>query len=298
MRAVKFKREFRGAGWESRLCGWPRKYPDSKLHITNGTGQTAAMSGLLGNLVFLGRAQQKLMARGAAIFAYHKISAPPGDTCDPFLYTRAEEFERQLTALRDGGFRAVRLGEITAPAGGAAKKFVITFDDGFQNVLERGLEILSRHKAPAMQFIVSDFIGKQNDWDLAKGDSAEPLMDAAQIREWLDAGHEIGSHSATHPNLKELSAARAREEIFSSKKLLEDKFGVEVRHFCYPFGGWTPLARDLIGEAGYQTACTIEFGVNDAGADPFTLRRIIPLAGGDLARKVFHRLARKAGLSR
>jgi peptidoglycan/xylan/chitin deacetylase (PgdA/CDA1 family) len=255
------------------------------------------MSGLPGNLVFLGRAQKELMARGAAIFAYHKISAPPQNTRDPFLYTRPEDFDRQLTALRAAGLQAARLEELVASSKDLAKRFIITFDDGFRNVLDQGLEILSRHNASAVQFIVSDFIGKENNWDIAKGDSAEPLMDAAQIKDWLAAGHEIGSHSLTHRNLKGASAAEAREEIFSSKKMLEDKFGVAVRHFCYPFGGWTPSARDLVVEAGYQTACTIEFGVNDAKADPFTLRRIIPLSRADVLRKVFHRVARRAGLS-
>ncbi|HWC60709.1 MAG TPA: polysaccharide deacetylase family protein [Verrucomicrobiae bacterium] len=266
------------------------------LHITLGTGQTACVLGLPDNLVFLGRAQKNLMARGAAVFTYHKIGAPPKNCRDPFLYVKVEELDRQLTALREIGFRPAHLGGISSPGNSLAGNFVITFDDGFLNVLDLGLELLARHQIPAIQFIVSDFVGKQNEWDIAKGDSAEPLMDAAQIKQWLAAGHEIGSHSATHRNLRQLNAAEAREEICGSKKALEDKFGVEIRHFCYPFGGWTPAARDLVAQAGYQTACTVEFGVVEAKADPFTLRRIIPLSRADLTRKIVHRLAGKIGL--
>ena len=272
------------------------KFLDGGLHIAGETGQANAVLGFPGNLVFLGGAQKGLMARGAAILTYHKIGVPPATSRDPFLYAGVEDFDGQLTALRDAGFRIARLGEVISAREDRAKKFVITFDDGFKNVLEGGLEILSRQKAPAVQFIVSNFIGRQNAWDIAKGDVGEPLMDAVQIKEWLAAGHEIGSHTATHRNLKTLSAVEAREEIFGSKKLLEDKFGVAMRHFCYPFGGWTPAVRDLVVEAGYQTACTVEFGVNDATADPFGLRRIIPLSRGALLRKIFHRLARKTGL--
>jgi peptidoglycan/xylan/chitin deacetylase (PgdA/CDA1 family) len=297
LRAVKFKKE---SSRVTRVKPPPQTTlkSGSGLHIPPGTGQTAAMSGLLGNLVFLGRAQKKLMARDTAIFAYHKIGAPPPNSRDRFLYTRVEEFDSQLAALHAAAFRAARLGDLAAPAGDRAGKFVITFDDGFRNVLELGLAILARRQTSAIQFIVADFIGQQNDWDIAKGDSAEPLMDAAQIKDWLAAGHEIGSHSATHRNLKGLSPAEAREEIFGSKKKLEDRFGVEVRHFCHPFGGWTPVTRDLVIAAGYQTACTIEFGINEANADPFSLRRIIPLSRRDLLRKVFHRLARRGGISR
>lgn len=251
-----------------------------------------------GNLVFLGRAQKKLMARGTAILTYHKIGAPPKNTRDPFLYTETQKFDRQLAALSGFGLRASRLNEGLSSAEESARKFAVTFDDGFQNVFDLGLEILSRHRVTAVQFIVSGFIGKQNTWDITKGDSAEPLMDAAQIKDWLAAGHEIGSHSATHRNLKTLSDAEVKEEVSSSRKSLEDAFGVQIRHFCYPFGGWTPKVRERVIEAGYQTACGVEFGVNGPGSDLFDLRRIIPLSGADLLRKILHRLARKTGLSR
>lgn len=242
--------------------------------------------------VFLSAAQQKLMAQRTTIFTYHKIGLPPRRAADPFLYTTASAFDRQLSQLRAANWNIMRMDHVsgkTAPEGAA----VITFDDGFRNVFEHGMEILARHKVAAIQFIVSGSIGKQNHWDMAKGDVAEPLMDAEQIREWLATGNEIGSHSATHRNLKKLSVTEAREEIFASKKALEDMFGAAVRHFCYPFGGWTPAVRDLVVEAGYQTACSVDFGTNGPDADRFALRRIIPLSRGELGRKCFHRLRRK-----
>lgn len=256
------------------------------------------MSEWPGNLVFLGSAQKKLMAQGTAILMYHKIGAHPKNSRDPFLYADPQKFESQLAALNGFGLRAVRLGDVLSPAEDPARKFVVTFDDGFQNVLDSGLEILSRHRTPAVQFIVSGFIGKQNAWDIAKGDSLEQLMDEVQIKEWLAAGHEIGSHSATHPNLKRLSIAEVRQEVFDSKKVLEDKFNVPIRHFAYPFGGWTPQVREQVIAAGYETACSVDFGVNSSGVDPFALRRIIPLSRFDVWRKIIHRLVRKTVSSR
>jgi peptidoglycan/xylan/chitin deacetylase (PgdA/CDA1 family) len=93
------------------------------------------------------------------------------------------------------------------------------------------------------------------------------------VRLWLAAGHQIGSHTLTHPWLTRLSGPEAREQIVSSKKALEDFFGLPIRHFCYPYGDWDATVRDLVAEAGYETACTTQAGVNTPGTDRFALKR-------------------------
>jgi peptidoglycan/xylan/chitin deacetylase (PgdA/CDA1 family) len=259
------------------------------------------MLGRFSQRIFMGHAQRQLLKSGVPIFAYHKIALPPAATRDSFLYVSPGEFEAQLAELERAGFSSAALDELVPRAKVAenasclAEKAVITFDDGFRSVLENGLESLSRHKFHAIQFLVAGMLGKKNAWDVAKGDVAEDLMDEIQIREWIAAGHEIGSHSNTHRNLRHLSAAEAREEISGSKKSLEDRFGIEVRHFCYPYGSWNEAVRDLAAEAGYRSACSLVFGVNEPMTPAYELRRIIPLSNGEMARKIRHRLARKLG---
>jgi peptidoglycan/xylan/chitin deacetylase (PgdA/CDA1 family) len=159
--------------------------------------------------------------------------------------------------------------------------------------LEHGLPVLARHKVRAIQFLVSDSLGRHNEWDVAKGDVPVTLMNESQVREWLAAGHDIGSHSATHPNLRHASPAKAREEILGSKKSLEDRFGLEIRHFCYPYGSYNESVRDLVAEAGYRTGCTMQFGVNPPGTPPLELRRVLPLSNAEMLAKIRHRLMRK-----
>jgi peptidoglycan/xylan/chitin deacetylase (PgdA/CDA1 family) len=180
----------------------------------------------------------------------------------------------------------------------AGPKAILTFDDGFANVLENALPVLSSHRCRAIQFLVADRLGQFNDWDVAKGDVPERLMDATQVRDWLGAGMAIGSHSLTHRNLRRLDPASAREEIMGSKKALEDRFGLEIKHFCYPYGSWDERVLGWVAEAGYATACTLRFGVNSASTPPFELRRIYPLSSRELLAKVRHRLARKLYTSR
>jgi peptidoglycan/xylan/chitin deacetylase (PgdA/CDA1 family) len=244
-------------------------------------------------MVFLSRAQQRLFRRGLPVFMYHKVAALPKATRDPFLYVSPGKFDAQLAALKQAGYSTAKLGDVRAMTDNRSRKIVLSFDDGCEDVLKNTFGILASHCFSAIQFLVANFIGKQNEWDIADGDVPERLMDEVQVREWLAAGHEIGSHSATHRNLKKLNADEAREEIFSSRKRLEDTFGVPVRHFSYPFGGVNDAIQDLVAEAGYETACTVKFGVNNSATPPLRLHRIIPISGADLLRKVRHRLGRK-----
>jgi peptidoglycan/xylan/chitin deacetylase (PgdA/CDA1 family) len=231
-----------------------------------------------------------LFAAGLPILTYHKVGPRPRGARLKGLYMGQKLFTRQLAELKAAVWNSLNLddacpaGRIVAPTlhapplprpnAPSTGRIVLTFDDGFRIVLEHALEPLREHKFQAIQFIVSDRIGQRNEWDISSGETPEPLMDPPQIREWLTAGHQIGSHTLTHPFLTRLTRERAREEIFSSKKTLEDKFGVAVRHFCYPYGDWNPAILELVAEAGYDTACTTEFGINNPTNSPLSLKRI------------------------
>ncbi|HEX3989173.1 MAG TPA: polysaccharide deacetylase family protein, partial [Verrucomicrobiae bacterium] len=210
---------------------------------------------------------------GVPILMYHKIGPRPSRVRLKGLYVTTENFIRQLTELSEAGFSSCNPGE-ACTNGVTTPRIALTFDDGFRNVFENALAPMAQHKITAIQFLVPTFIGKLNEWDLRDGEAAEPLMTAAQVRDWLQAGHSIGSHSLTHARLTRLSVRDAREEIFASKKKLEDEFGLAIQHFCYPYGDWNESVRDLVVEAGYRTACTTEFGINTPVTQPLTLHRI------------------------
>ena len=243
--------------------------------------------------LFMSSAQRRLFQKGLPVLMYHKIDCVQSGTRDPFLYVSPVRFGEQLQLLTERGYSSVMLDAVRTVTDNRAGHVVITFDDGAASVFTNALDILARHRFRAIQFIVAGLIGKRNDWDIAKGEVPDLMMDESQIREWLAAGHEIGSHTSTHPNLKRVPLSQEREEIFGSKKKLEDTFGVPVRHFCYPSGKWNEPVRDLVAEAGYLSACTVEFGVNTAATPRFALRRVTPLSGLEFLKKVRHRLVRR-----
>jgi peptidoglycan/xylan/chitin deacetylase (PgdA/CDA1 family) len=158
---------------------------------------------------------------GVPILMYHKIGPRPSRVRLRGLYVRREDFMRQLDELHQAGFASCPPAQAIVKArskGAPDRRVVLTFDDGFRNAFQNALEPLAQRQFHAIQFLVTNCIGKVNEWDLRDGEVPEPLMDAAQVGEWLRAGHRIGSHSLTHPRLTRLSLRDAQEEILASKK--------------------------------------------------------------------------------
>lgn len=210
--------------------------------------------------------------KGTPILTYHHVGARRRGARLKGLYVSPTLFGRQVKELLDEGFAIPAFRQVLAEQG-KAPRVLVTFDDGFVDVFEHALPILRQSGARAMLYLVSDLLGKTNEWQQRAGDIAEPLMDEVQVREWLAAGQEIGAHTRTHPRLTQLSAREAKEEITASKKALEDRFGLRVEHFCYPYGDWNEPVRDMVIAAGYKSACTTITGINRAGTPPFELKR-------------------------
>jgi peptidoglycan/xylan/chitin deacetylase (PgdA/CDA1 family) len=211
---------------------------------------------------------------GQPILTYHHVGSRPRGARIKGLYVSPKLFARQMAELKAAGFSTPPLAQVTVGGANALCHAFLTFDDGFRDVFEHGLPALQAHGFRAVLFLVADLIGRSNEWQQRTGDVVEPLMDEAQVRDWLAAGHEIGSHTLTHPRLTELPPAEAREQIVASKKKLEDLFDVAIDHFCYPYGDWNTPVHDLVSEASYRTACTTDFGINDTASRPLALKRL------------------------
>jgi peptidoglycan/xylan/chitin deacetylase (PgdA/CDA1 family) len=216
---------------------------------------------------------RELFTIGRPFLTYHHVGPRPRGVRLKGLYVSQKLFARQMAELKAEGFESAELGRVKSSKVEAGRIF-LTFDDGFSDVFENALPALREHRFSAIQFLVADLLGRTSEWQKASGELPSRLMDQAQIKDWLATGQEIGSHTMTHPRLTQISVSQAREEIFGSKKALEQTFGRAVEHFCYPYGDWSPEIRDLVQEAGYKSACTTKFGMNTAETDPFTLKRI------------------------
>ncbi len=204
---------------------------------------------------------------------YNKLRVPPS------------LFDQQLRWLRDNGWRSCFISDLADDwrgAGPGGRRVAITFDDGYHDNLTEMLPLLERHDARATVYLVGDR-SSGRDWSRQKKthhDSGElrdePKLSDEDVNELLASGRiELGSHTMTHLHMGRAPREVKLLELAASKQWLENRFGVTIRSFAYPFGIYASGDPDLVREAGYTNAVTTLPGINDSETpNLYELRRV------------------------
>lgn len=104
------------------------------------------------------------------------------------------------------------------------------------------------------------------------------MLNWDEVREMARNGITFGSHSHTHPILSRMSIQEAKEDIFISKQVIEEKLGSKVRHFAFPNGRAEDFSEELkeyCQEIGFQSIASVIYGLNRGiDHDVFVLKRI------------------------
>jgi peptidoglycan/xylan/chitin deacetylase (PgdA/CDA1 family) len=110
------------------------------------------------------------------------------------------------------------------------------------------------------------------------GESARPpwdgLMSWDQLRALARDGHEVGSHSLSHPILTLVDDAQLEREVAGSRLRLEAELQRPCESFCYPNGDCDERVAAAVRQAGYRRAVLTRWGANPAGTDPLRLARL------------------------
>jgi peptidoglycan/xylan/chitin deacetylase (PgdA/CDA1 family) len=221
--------------------------------------------------------------KSVLIPVYHSVSDVATPPYRPFSIT-PERFAQHLAFLRREGYRGVTISQLVAQADSlttaeksAEKIIALTFDDGLADFYSGALPILQEYGFPATLYVVGGRVCQTSDWLANVGEGHRPMLDWEQLREIAAAGVEIGAHSLSHPELDTLPGARAAQEIRESHLLLEDRLGLAIRSFAYPYGYHGGQVRAQVIAAGYASACAVKNKRCVLSLDKFSLARMTVL---------------------
>ncbi len=137
----------------------------------------------------------------------------------------------------------------------------ITFDDIWNENTLTALPVMQEYGFKSTQYYPINTIKAYED-----SDPFEIIMRT------IDAGHEIGSHSVTHPFLTRLNAEELEHELLYSKQFLEDNLGVKVSHFAAPYGDYDEYVNSRIMRH-YESHRVVKSGYNSL--DNFDISQLI-----------------------
>ena len=143
---------------------------------------------------------------------------------------------------------------------------IITFDDGEKSVYDYAFPILKKFGMKAVVFLIVDYIGKSNLWDITLAGERTQHLSWEEIFEMKKHGFQFGSHTMTHRDLTRLSKKELEHELFESKRIIEAKIG-ECYCVSYPFNRVNRYVVHVASEAGYK------FGFGGDGSSNFLLKK-------------------------
>lgn len=182
------------------------------------------------------------------ILAYHRIN--PWHKKDA-LTVLPENFEKQLEYLLKNKWEFDNLSSLHKSK---SRVFSITFDDGFADNLWFALPVLKKLNLSAVIFLTASYIGTEKVFPRYNSSEKDRFLSWIEVNNLIKEGIEIGSHSLSHPHLTQIPLKEAKKEIEDSKKFIEDKTGIKVKYFCYPYGDFNKDIMELVKNAGYELA--------------------------------------------
>jgi peptidoglycan/xylan/chitin deacetylase (PgdA/CDA1 family) len=167
---------------------------------------------------------------------------------------------------------------------------IISFDDSLKDNIEYALPILDQFKVSAIFFIIAGYLGKNNAWN-HRAYRFSNHMNSDDLKNLIQAGYEIGSHSLTHQRLTKLSNEQLKKEFAESRQIITDIIGVSPDAFSYPYGGVDKRCSSLCGKYYKLGFSSSRQGYSDWTVDPMNIQRIYVSPDDqpkDLDQKIIH----------
>ncbi|MFC5049584.1 polysaccharide deacetylase family protein [Rubritalea spongiae] len=216
-----------------------------------------------------------------SVLGYHDFSSTKQATemCLP-----TDTFRSQMQALKDLELKVISLGEFLAWKNGTLKlperSVLITIDDGWKSVYHEAYPVLKEFGYPFTLFLYQDFVGPK-----------KLALNEALIKEMMENGASIGSHSVSHPYPSTIKKYIEQggdayhdfltTEFTQSKAYLDKTFKIDITTYAYPGGFHTPEMFEVATTAGYDLLFTVIPGKVSKKSSNLTLPRYIILGTHD-----------------
>ena len=197
------------------------------------------------------------------ILAYHAFLPRNNQYCFSL-----DELRRQCALLQKKGYRFIAFDDFRRGRVAGIGNILLTVDDGNRSVYDAYYQVLKPLGIRPLLAIYPNIIGKK-----------KYALTWEQLRRLKRDGCTIAAHGYYHLHLNERLYRRDpfsfKREIYKSRSVLEKKLGGTIDIFVYPFGGRFARTVEMVKEAGYRYAFTVDSGSVDPGAlaDPLQVPR-------------------------
>ena len=130
---------------------------------------------------------------------------------------------------------------------GKQKALTMSYDDGVRQD-KRLIEIFNKYGIKGSFHLNSGLADGSEDFNRI------PISEFAEVYK----GHEISTHSLTHPKLEMLPTEELIHEILEDRKKLEEVSKYPVRGMSYPFGSYNEKVLDVLKNLGIEYCRTVK----------------------------------------
>jgi peptidoglycan/xylan/chitin deacetylase (PgdA/CDA1 family) len=220
-----------------------------------------------------------------ATLLYHHVGPLREQSCRGLTVSPAD-FARQMRTLAALGFTTISPTDWIAYARGGSspgpRRFMITFDDAYADLVENALPILLDVGFTATVFVPTSLAGARLPCSPRDPRATLDVMSRTDIAEWSGRGIAFGAHSRSHADLTKINAAQLDDEIEGSRQELGEITGKAVDCFAYPYGRYdAAIAKKAAGS--FDACFTLDEGLNDPDTPLSMLRRSMVQHGDSIA---------------
>jgi len=201
------------------------------------------------------------------VLCYHSISDDGW-----YFSVSLENFKKQINHLKNN-FEIISLSDLESYIDGKRKfarpAVVVTFDDGYKNILSIR-DLYKDIKVKPSVFVIAET--KSTNFGELK--TKREFLSNSDIKKLLKDGWEVGSHTLTHPDMYKLSNSEIEKEISNSREIIEKDLKIKVKYIAYPKGRYTNKIIDVTKKSGYRLGLTMDDGLIDTNTDKLRIPRI------------------------